>query len=278
MAKVRSPNFPVVDLGAAIEAVGKIYARESRGKFPQLSAAAHLGYTSMNGRSLGILAALRAYGLLLGRGNDLIVTPDAIALIEAPADSPDRSAALTRAFSGPVMFNRIQEQYPEPPSEQTLRWWLIRQGFTADGAEKAAQIFLDSRKLVTLSPGGYVAADPAKASEEAPNAFAPTLDDMINQVMLPPGGGRPKSDPVQQSQGQQGLAMGVHERVLQSGMLSKTASYRVIVSGSVGVPEIERLLKKLEMDKEILADPDPVPPPPVGDGIDYQADYEASGA
>ena len=42
-------------------------------------------------------------------------------------------------------------------------------------------------------------------------------------------------------------------------MLSKAASYRVIVSGAVGVAEIDRLLKKIEMEKEILADPDPEP-------------------
>ena len=64
--------------------------------------------------------------------------------------------------------------------------------------------------------------------------------------------------------------MGVHERVLQSGMLSKEASYRVIVSGKVGVAEINRLLAKLEMDKDILAEPDPTPPIPPGDDIDYE--------
>lgn len=165
MAKVRSPNFPVIDLRAAIEAVSKIYAREKRGSFPQLSAASHLGYTSINGRSLGMFAALRAYGLLDGRGDNLIVTPDAIALIEAPADSPDRAMALGRAFAGPPMFTRIHEQYPEPPSEQTLRWWLIQQGFTADGADKAAEIFLESRKLVTLLPSEYIVGTP---NEEGP--------------------------------------------------------------------------------------------------------------
>ncbi len=51
--------------------------------------------------------------------------------------------------------------------------------------------------------------------------------------------------------------MGTHERVLQSGMLSRTASYRVVVSGPIGEAEIDRLLKKLEMDREILADPEP---------------------
>jgi hypothetical protein len=251
VAKVRSPNFPVVDLQSAIEAVGKIYARESRGKFPQLSAAAHLGYTSMNGRSLGMLAALRAYGLLIGRGNDLVVTPDAIALIEAPADSPDRAAALSRAFAGPPMFNRIQEQYPEPPSEQTLRWWLIQQGFTADGAEKAAQIFLDSRKLVTLIPMEYKAEPVAAPS----TPFGRTLEDEMMSLMpfpKPQGG----DQPARQERATEGLVMGVQERVLQSGMLSKSASYRLIVSGPIGESEFKKLIAKLEMDRDILIEPE----------------------
>lgn len=256
MAKVRSPNFPVIDLASAIDCVAKIYAKESRGKFPQLSAAKHLGYTSINGRSLGMFAALRAYGLLEGRGDDLVLTAEAIALIEAPKDSADRADALRKAFSGPTMFNRIQEQYPEPPSDETLRWWLIQQGFTADGAEKASEIFLESRKLVTLSPEVYTKAAPVGGGE-ATNALNPSLDAMMNQFMPFPGRGKdqvtanPKGGAEQES-----IAMGVQERVLQSGMLSKTASYRVIVSGHVGETEIERLLRKLEMDKEILADPD----------------------
>ena len=44
------------------------------------------------------------------------------------------------------------------------------------------------------------------------------------------------------------------ERELTIGLLSKDASFRLIVSGPIGVREIERLIKKLELDKEILAD------------------------
>jgi hypothetical protein len=36
--------------------------------------------------------------------------------------------------------------------------------------------------------------------------------------------------------------------------LSKDASFRLIVTGNVGVKELERLIKKLALDKEILAD------------------------
>jgi len=44
------------------------------------------------------------------------------------------------------------------------------------------------------------------------------------------------------------------ERELTTGMLAKEASFRLIVTGNIGVKEIERLIQKLEIDKEILAD------------------------
>jgi hypothetical protein len=44
------------------------------------------------------------------------------------------------------------------------------------------------------------------------------------------------------------------ERELTTGLLAKDASFRLIVSGNIGVKEIERLIQKLEIDKEILAD------------------------
>ena len=45
----------------------------------------------------------------------------------------------------------------------------------------------------------------------------------------------------------------VEERELTTGLLSKDSSFRLIVSGQIGVKEIEMLIKKLELDKEILA-------------------------
>jgi hypothetical protein len=44
------------------------------------------------------------------------------------------------------------------------------------------------------------------------------------------------------------------ERELTTGLLSKDANFRLIVSGKVGEKEIDRLIRKLQLDKEILAD------------------------
>ena len=46
------------------------------------------------------------------------------------------------------------------------------------------------------------------------------------------------------------------ERELTTGLLAKEASFRLIVSGKIGVKEIERLIQKLEIDKEIPANQD----------------------
>lgn len=47
------------------------------------------------------------------------------------------------------------------------------------------------------------------------------------------------------------------ERELTKGILAKDANFRLIVSGNIGVKEIERLIQKLEID--ILADQDGAP-------------------
>lgn len=47
---------------------------------------------------------------------------------------------------------------------------------------------------------------------------------------------------------------GEHE--LTTGHLSMDANFRLLISGPVGVKEIERLISKLELGKEILAEPD----------------------
>ena len=39
------------------------------------------------------------------------------------------------------------------------------------------------------------------------------------------------------------------ERELTTRLLAKEASFRLIVSGKIGVKEIERLIQKLEIDK-----------------------------
>ena len=252
----RSPNFPSMPLEEAIDAARTIYQKEGRSVMPRSSAVAPLGYSSINGRSLSVLGALRGYGLLEGRGDEVSLTADAITVLKAPAGSEEHITALVRLFENPPAFQLLRSRGDEASGE-TLRWHLIKSNFREDSAERLVKTYLASRELVTRAKATYGFQEGLREEEDRLDHLAD--DPKLKAAFF----GEPKAvAPAHKREaGGEGLAMGVHERVLQSGMLSKTASYRVIVSGPVGEAEIDRLLRKIEMDREILAEPDPEPHP-----------------
>ena len=46
-----------------------------------------------------------------------------------------------------------------------------------------------------------------------------------------------------------------NDRTLLAGMLSHTTSFRITVRGPVGTKELDILIQKLQLDREILAEP-----------------------
>lgn len=163
----RSPNFPQVTLGEAIDSVKLIYQREGRAKMPKLSAIKPLGYTSVNGRSLGILAALRAYNLLEGRGDDVRVSDDALTILNAPRDSDERRAAILQSFEAPPAFALLRAK--EGASTDTLRWHLIKAKFRDDAADKLIAVFVESRAYVNAEVG-------SQYMDQSPNDDAPATE------------------------------------------------------------------------------------------------------
>ena len=159
----RSPNYPSMNLGEAVDAIKKVYAHERRAKFPRASLAGHLGYSSINGRSLAKIGTLRAYNLIEGREDALYVSPTAVAIIEAPDGSPDKISAYRSAFLSPTIFAKAHDEYGDAaPSPQTFRWWLTQQGYMGDAADKAMQSYLDSLELVNSLGGAYIMDAPTQ--------------------------------------------------------------------------------------------------------------------
>ncbi len=231
MAKLRSPNYPNYDLGGAVGLIEKVYAKDGRNKVSRAALADHLGHESLSGPALGKIGALRAYGLIEGVGDELRVSEDAVSALKAPPGSGARKDALGRLALKPALFQMIQNDFETPPSMENLTFWLIKQGFSETAAEIAARSYLKTLDYVDSLRGG---------------SDAPNLSEDASRKAPPPMGN-------QNQKGGQFEALG-GERELITGLLSKTASFRLVVSGAVGVKEIERLIAKLELDKEILAE------------------------
>lgn len=235
MAKVRSPNYPVADLTAALGWARLAFDKDHRNKMSRLTLARHMGHESLSGPALGKLGTLRAYGLIDGSGDDLRVTDDALTALVAPESSPDRASALAKLAIKPNLFGEIRKEFPGAVSDDNLRYWLVKHGYTEDAAKKATRVYLANLALVGTNQPGY--------SEEVEDDGDP--DVKKNPPPPPPPPSKERMRPMD------------GERELKTGMLSKDgASFRLLVTGQIGVKEIDRLIRQLEFDKEILAEPD----------------------
>lgn len=149
MAKSRSPNYPAIGLDEALEAIGKAFAADHRNKMSRETLAKHMGYTSLNGRALGKLGALRAYGLIDGSGDELRVSDDAVTILNAPQGSSDREDALARCARRPKLFDELLAEFPGRVSDDTLRYELIKRHFTPDAAGKVIKSYRATIDLVS---------------------------------------------------------------------------------------------------------------------------------
>lgn len=166
MAKVRSPNYPSMSLGPALEAIRPAFKADNRNKMSRAVLAKHLGYSSLNGRALGKIGAVRAYGLIEGTGDELRISDDAVAALKAPTDSSERQDALGRLANRPPLFQELRKAFPDSfPSLDNLQYTLVKMGFTSEAAEKAAKSYLASMNLVAGIADSYTAPEDGEEGE-----------------------------------------------------------------------------------------------------------------
>ena len=151
MVKKRAPNCPSLSLPEAIEKVERVYTVEGKNTFNGDTAVKHIGYNGLNGASRRALGALRSYGLISGKGDDLRVSDDAIVII-ADAQSPDqneRQGSLREC----LIYNRVLadlvKQFGQSSTQLIITSYLQKQyGFKARAARRTAKLYKESVTLI----------------------------------------------------------------------------------------------------------------------------------
>lgn len=195
----KSPRAPSMALDEALERAMKAYDRDRLHPAPTEVVAQHLGYKSANsGSALSAIASLRYFGLL-DRPSDgyLAISRDVESYKFAP-DAAHRQEILDGFLKKPPLYADLLEKFQSGlPSDGTLRFDLIRRGFSpqsADGVMSAfkrsvdfAGYFSNQRRSVegeavpiSGSEDGVLSA-PAPAPAPAP-ASAPSP---VHAVQLP---------------------------------------------------------------------------------------------
>lgn len=156
MAKSRSPRYPAIGLKEAIEKVGQIYENDYQNRVPKKVIAEHMGYGSLNGKSLGVIGALSRYGLLEGRGDETGVSDLALTIIAHEPGSPERLTAIREAAEKPELFSELDGKFPDgKASDSAIRSYLLTQKFIPEAADNVVRSYRETKMLVADEMSGY---------------------------------------------------------------------------------------------------------------------------
>lgn len=171
MAKKRGPGFPGISLPEAIEKIRPVVLVEPHNAMTGEALAQHLGYKGVSGASLSMMADLRRYALIEGRGDEIRVSRDALMIItdENAEDQSDRVAALARCALNDNVFSNIASNNKGIPAEATLVSSLIKNGFNSDSAREAAVNYIETMKFVDEQSKGYNTNDESKDKTSIPD-------------------------------------------------------------------------------------------------------------
>lgn len=251
MSRMRSPSYPSVSLRQAVELVEKIHQSNRTNVIDRQSAARDMGYSGLTGRSLKVLAALLQFGLLSKAGKgEVKVTQTAVDILHG-IDPLDRDAALLQAGTSPTLFQELHDRFPEgPPSENSIRSYLIQQGFADVAIGPAITAYMDTyhylenvSEVADRKDGAVEIAQPEAPMEEAPppSAKAPLMGTMKTLAATAYDSGIPDLNKINMNiQG---------DRVLLSGLLD-LKGLRLLKKR---IESLEMLLEPLEDEKPLAA-------------------------
>lgn len=198
--KDRSPSYPSIPLGLAVERAKVVYERERRHSAPILSLFTAWGFKGQTGPAVVNLAALKKYGLLEDEGTGAArkakLTALALDIILAPGeDHPRRLAALREAALKPTIFADLQSRYGNDlPSDETMRYYLVRERkFLEKAASEVIRNYRESLQLAGLGESATVSVEPESEAEEG---AMPVTTSPPPQVVHAPAGSIPSFAPL----------------------------------------------------------------------------------
>lgn len=136
--RVRSPAYPSVPLGEAIERARALYEREKRALVPLSVAMGHWGYGESSSAGARMIAALKQFGLLedMGSGGARKVRLTDLAIrILLDQRQDQRAAAVQEAALRPKLYSDLWTRYEgHMPSDENLKSYLMIERNFNDGS------------------------------------------------------------------------------------------------------------------------------------------------
>lgn len=186
MARERSPNYPGIDLGEALQLVERLFTREGRTPSPVPVVAQAFGYKSASGPAKSKIGALKQYGLVTQSKGQITVSDFAVRILLAVEDTPESRAAIQQAALSPPLFKELYESMADASPSNLKQHLVLKRRFTQEGAERVIESYMGTRVIAKLDGTSY-----DDESEEIVDVEEPKLDTRgMQNLQLPISSGK----------------------------------------------------------------------------------------
>lgn len=208
LKKGRSPGYPGVDLGRALELAEKAYRSARQHPVDPEAVFGVWGIKPKSSQALVAIAALKKFGLLESMprqgpsSGKVRVTDLALNIVQDEReDSSERADLIRQAALRPSIHDELWKHFSgDLPENQTLRFHLLRErGFTESGANDFISQFQRTIAFAGLSPGGVQSeenGDKVEFLEGAPMTPQPSANPITPATTRSSGGMREVPIPI----------------------------------------------------------------------------------
>lgn len=191
-SKHRSPSYPSIDLGVAVERVRELARAVPAGSTTMTAALKIWGYKSKTGFAGRTLAAILKYGLieeLEASGDHRKVKISDLGrkiLYLKPDNSPERIGAIKEAALKPKIHTELYEQWEaQLPSDEVLSNYLtLERDFNPNAVHKLVSVWKETYEFANLGKAGTI---PDEKVDKPTDLFAQATIQMPD-VTPPPAG------------------------------------------------------------------------------------------
>jgi hypothetical protein len=262
MAKIRSPNYPNFGLEDAINYTHSVYAADQNYIIEREAAVKHMGYAGLSGASLKTLGSIIQYGLLEKVEKGKVRVSDLAVDILHPMSEAQKVRALREAANNPSIFAEIAKTFPgKPPSEESMQAWLIRKEFSSKALSPLYTAYIKTLDYLRRAVAPDIqnidfniekrneddSIDSEFGEESSPKESI--LTEFNSQNSPTPSADNARRNVAAQDVGRMD---GEYEWIRNP--LGKNSSIRILAKGEIGQKEIEKLIKILNAQKEVLED------------------------
>jgi hypothetical protein len=185
MGKMRSPYYPAIPLGQAIDLVAKIHREDRTNAIDKEVAAKHMGYVGLTGRTLKLFGALSQFGLLEKAGKGQVrVSKTAVSILHW-SDEQEKREALLKAGTAPALFRRIKASFDQP-SERTITSFLVKEGFTDVAIPAVLKSYKETNRFLADNGVSESSVTGQANDAESPEDEDEDADEMTETVIETP--------------------------------------------------------------------------------------------